>query len=95
MKSPFSNVLPKIILLFMAFTGDMVGECQKLTENAQTAEAGFIPIFDGKTLTNWEGDPNYWRVENGNLVGIHRRPVGVIHSASPFKPPCEIPVSCR
>ena len=30
---------------------------------------GFVQIFDGKTLSGWEGDPTYWRVENGNLVG--------------------------
>lgn len=30
---------------------------------------GFKQIFDGKTLADWKGDPNYWRVENGNLVG--------------------------
>jgi hypothetical protein len=29
---------------------------------------GFQPIFDG-TLKNWDGDPQYWRVENGILVG--------------------------
>lgn len=29
----------------------------------------FKSIFDGKTLTDWKGDSNYWRVENGNLVG--------------------------
>ena len=32
-------------------------------------EPGFNPIFDGKTLNGWEGDPKYWRVENGALVG--------------------------
>jgi hypothetical protein len=32
-------------------------------------EAGFSSIFDGKTLQGWEGDPKYWRVENGCLVG--------------------------
>ena len=32
-------------------------------------EAGFTPIFDGKTLKGWEGDPKYWSVENGALVG--------------------------
>jgi hypothetical protein len=32
-------------------------------------ETGFVPIFDGKTLDGWEGDPTYWRVENGCLVG--------------------------
>ncbi|MBL7877206.1 MAG: DUF1080 domain-containing protein [Cyclobacteriaceae bacterium] len=29
----------------------------------------FVSIFDGKTLNGWEGDPNYWRVENGCIVG--------------------------
>ncbi len=32
-------------------------------------ETGFESIFDGRTLTNWDGDPKYWRVENGCLVG--------------------------
>ncbi|MBC7893626.1 MAG: DUF1080 domain-containing protein, partial [Sphingobacteriaceae bacterium] len=37
--------------------------------SAQGTQQGFVKIFDGKTLKNWEGDPTYWRVENGNLVG--------------------------
>jgi hypothetical protein len=32
-------------------------------------EPGFQQIFDGKTLAGWEGNPAYWRVENGALVG--------------------------
>ncbi len=32
-------------------------------------DSGFTPIFDGRTLTNWDGDPKYWRVEDGHLVG--------------------------
>jgi 3-keto-disaccharide hydrolase len=32
-------------------------------------EPGFASIFDGKTLTGWEGNPLYWHVENGALVG--------------------------
>jgi hypothetical protein len=31
--------------------------------------AGFVPIFDGKTLNGWDGDTRYWRVENGEIVG--------------------------
>jgi hypothetical protein len=31
--------------------------------------AGFVPIFDGKTLEGWDGDPRFWRVENGEIVG--------------------------
>jgi len=38
-------------------------------EPAVGDEPGFLPIFDGKTLGAWEGDPKYWRVEDGSLVG--------------------------
>jgi len=27
------------------------------------------PLFDGKTLVGWEGDPKVWRVEDGVIVG--------------------------
>ena len=30
---------------------------------------GFDKIFDGTTLANWEGDPGFWRVEGGAIVG--------------------------
>jgi hypothetical protein len=30
---------------------------------------GFESIFDGKTMKGWDGDPAFWRVENGALVG--------------------------
>ena len=34
------------------------------------AHAGIAAeLFDGKTLNGWEGDPKYWRVENGCLTG--------------------------
>jgi len=32
-------------------------------------EIGFQAIFDGKSLTGWDGDPGFWRVEGGALVG--------------------------
>lgn len=32
-------------------------------------ETDFQQIFDGKSLNGWDGDPNFWRVENGALVG--------------------------
>ena len=38
-------------------------------EPATGDEPGFTPIFDGKTLNGWEGDPKYWRVEEGVMVG--------------------------
>ncbi|MFH5832178.1 DUF1080 domain-containing protein [Halalkalibaculum sp. DA384] len=38
-------------------------------DEATPAEDGFKKIFNGKTLDGWEGDPTYWRVEDGALVG--------------------------
>jgi 3-keto-disaccharide hydrolase len=42
-------------------------------------EAGFQPIFDGKTLSGWDGNPTYWHAENGSLVG-EITPASVIKS---------------
>ena len=30
---------------------------------------GFTSIFDGTSLKGWDGDPEVWRVENGEIVG--------------------------
>jgi hypothetical protein len=32
-------------------------------------EAGFVGMFDGKTLAGWEGDPKYWRAADGMMTG--------------------------
>lgn len=39
------------------------------TPLAATAEEGFVPLFNGKDLTGWEGDPFLWKVEDGMLIG--------------------------
>jgi len=33
------------------------------------ADAGWISIFDGKSLKNWEGNLDFWRVEDGTITG--------------------------
>lgn len=35
----------------------------------QDDSSGFVPIFDGKSLAGWDGDPSFWRVENGEIIG--------------------------
>jgi len=39
---------------------------------------GFVQIFDGATLTNWDGAKDVWRVEDGAIVAESRpeKPVG-------------------
>lgn len=32
--------------------------------------AGYVQIFDGTSLTGWDGDPKIWHLENGMLVGV-------------------------
>lgn len=32
-------------------------------------EPGFSPMFNGRNLEGWQGDPRYWRVEDGVMVG--------------------------
>ena len=34
------------------------------------AAAGLTPLFDGKTLNGWVGDPECWKVIDGAIVGV-------------------------
>ena len=55
--------------MLSAQTGPYVPKQSDRPEPLSVDEPGFQPIFDGKTLAGWEGDPTYWRAENGALVG--------------------------
>lgn len=39
------------------------------SETTSRQDEGFVSLFNGKSLENWEGDTTYWRVEDTNLVG--------------------------
>ena len=43
--------------------------CSQIFPVEKDTESGFVSIFDGKTLDGWTGDPVYWSVENGAMVG--------------------------
>lgn len=55
-------------LWFTALFITIISGCHTSRPSVPDKE-GFIKIFDGKTLAGWQGDPTYWRVENGCLVG--------------------------
>ena len=43
---------------------------------------GWTQIFDGKTLTNWDGNPEVWKVEDGAIIAEswpERRVGGTLH----------------
>jgi putative heme-binding domain-containing protein len=39
-----------------------------------SAQDGFKPLFDGKTLAGWDGNPELWSVEDGALTGKTKGP---------------------
>jgi hypothetical protein len=40
-------------------------------------EKGFTPIFNGKDLSGWKGEPGWWSVQDGAITGItaHEEPL--------------------
>jgi hypothetical protein len=62
-------MLEKVLPLMVVCTLSPVVAQQVYPTPAGEDAAGFESIFNGKTLDAWEGDPAYWRVENGCLVG--------------------------
>ena len=57
-----------VALLFVLVGAAVAGEAD---------EEGFVPIFNGKDLTGWEGNKELWVVEDGVLVG---RSPGIRHN---------------
>lgn len=37
--------------------------------DARNANAGWKPLFDGKSLKNWDGNPKFWSVVDGTITG--------------------------
>jgi Domain of Unknown Function (DUF1080) len=60
-----------ILIFIFSCEGSKEGGAESSDETAGSSsdEEGFVQIFDGKTLDNWEGDTAYWSVQDGNLVG--------------------------
>lgn len=61
-----SCLLPVLAVLF---SSPLAAQVSPAAAASPAAEAGFVSIFDGRSLTGWDGDPKYWRVEDGCLVG--------------------------
>ena len=38
--------------------------------HADHHEEGFVSIFDGKTLDGWDGNPEFWSVQDGAITGV-------------------------
>ena len=62
----------QLLLLLPAFfsanSPTLSAKSVKPAAKADNDEAGFVSIFDGKTLNGWEGKKKFFRVENGAIV---------------------------
>lgn len=56
------------ILLALALSFAVLAPAQNKLSKEEKKD-GFRLLFDGKSLKGWEGDPELWRVENGEIVG--------------------------
>lgn len=66
--------MPALLLILLGSAlaaADLTPPKPKQTKPIPSDEAalGWKAMFDGKTLSGWTGDPQYWRVENGTIVG--------------------------
>lgn len=55
------RLIAPICIMGIAFAADVAA--------AETKEAAFRPLFNGKDLTGWNGNLQVWSVENGVIVG--------------------------
>jgi hypothetical protein len=62
---PRSILLPKVA----AFLSGTLLLFSAVPAPAADVEEGFTPIFNGKDLTGWEGEPGFWSVEDGAITG--------------------------
>ena len=52
----------------LAISGFLLMQIHILTAEDSVVPDGYVRIFDG-TLKDWDGDPVYWKAENGILAG--------------------------
>ena len=55
-----------LMIVFFALTPLILIVCRSAPENK---EPGYVKIFDGNDLKEWDGDPKFWRAENGTFIG--------------------------
>ena len=63
-----------VVFLLLMSAGLLCGNPVAHGDDAQVSndasnEAGFVSLFDGTSLSGWEGDPKSFRVEDGAIVG--------------------------
>lgn len=57
------------LFLAVSLTGAVLAGCLNRNGSETAVSDGFVPLFDGRTLAGWRGDPAYWSVRDGAITG--------------------------
>jgi len=60
---------PAVLAFYLDAIQFACGDLDAPTEPRSEAPPGFVPLFDGKSLAGWQGDPKVWSVEGGAVTG--------------------------
>src|SRR5258708_18953469 len=56
-------------LVVLALAGAMLGAADKPADLPMDEVDGFVALFNGKDVTNWDGLDGYWAVKDGCISG--------------------------
>lgn len=67
----FEHFNPYVLLFPILFLSIFVACKNTPDKNGERSmtEEGFVPIFNDSTLDEWDGNPDFWRAENGSIIG--------------------------
>ncbi|MDO8544049.1 MAG: DUF1080 domain-containing protein [Opitutaceae bacterium] len=71
MKSPTRIAAPALRHFILVLAGAAIGFA---------AEAGFKPLFNGRDLTGWDGNPELWSVKDGCITGVTSGPEALTYN---------------
>jgi len=67
-----NKLAPEQVTAFIAAGGSLGGAVRPFTQPEPidfNYHKGYVSLFDGVSLKGWDGNPKFWRVENGAIVG--------------------------
>ena len=65
-----NHLSPDQIAAFVKLGGSFANFAFTLPDPYNFADhEGYVSLFDGATLKGWDGNPKFWRVENGAIIG--------------------------